>query len=111
MNSGVGRPEFIEKRSISRINVEGYQVLIESIYQKEHIFIENITSMGFFGKSEKQIRSDQKILAHFPVVGAVLAEIVWQKTQTFGARFCEPIPEELFHKLIDQLWQQPVEVA
>jgi hypothetical protein len=111
MNGGVGRPEFIEKRSISRINVEGYQVLIESIYEKQHIFIENITNMGFFGKSENQIRSDQKILAHFPVVGAVLAEIVWQKTQTFGARFCEPIPDDLFEKLIDQLWRQPAEAV
>jgi hypothetical protein len=111
MNMGAVRPEFIEKRSVSRINVDGYQVLIESIYNKEHIHIENITRMGVFAKSKTQIRSDQKILIHFPVVGAVLAKIVWQKTDTFGARFCEPIPNDLFEKLIDQLWHQPAEAV
>ena len=111
MNAGACRPEFIEKRSASRINIEGHEVLIESIYQKENIYIENITSMGFFAKSKVIIRADQKILVHFPVIGAVLAEILWQKKLTFGARFCEPIPNMLFEKLIDQLWNQPAEVA
>jgi hypothetical protein len=111
MNRGIYRPEFIEKRSASRINIEGYEVLIESVFQKENIYIENITSMGFFGKSRTIIRSDQKILVHFPVIGAVLAEILWQKTLSFGARFCEPIPNNLFEKLIDQLWHQPADVA
>ncbi len=111
MNTGAVRPEFIEKRSVSRINIDGYQVLIESIYNKENICIENITRMGIFGKSKTQIRSDQKILVHFPVIGAVFAEIVWQQSLTFGARFCEPIPNDLFEKLIDQLWHQPADAA
>lgn len=111
MSMGAVSQEFIENRSISRINIDGYQVLIESIYNKENICIENITRMGIFGKSKTQIRSDQKILIHFPVIGAVFAEIVWQKTLTFGARFCEPIPNNLFEKLIDQLWRQPADVA
>jgi hypothetical protein len=111
MSMGAVRPEFIEKRSVSRINIDGYQVLIESIYNKENVCIENITRMGIFAKSQTQIRSDQKILVHFPVVGAVLAEIIWQKDLTFGARFCDPLPNDLFEKLIDQLWRQPADVA
>jgi hypothetical protein len=110
MSSQIGRPEFVEKRLASRINIDGYQALIESIYQKDHIFIENITSMGFLAKCDNHIRYDQKILVHLPVIGGVLAEIVWQKKQAFGARFCEPIPISLFAELIDQLCHQPAKV-
>jgi hypothetical protein len=111
MSMGAVRPAFIEKRAVSRINIDGYQVLIESIYNKETVCIENIARMGFFAKSHSQIRSDQKILVHFPVVGAVLAKIIWQKDLTFGARFCDPLPNDLFEKLIDQLWRQPADAV
>jgi hypothetical protein len=111
MDSRLGQPAFVERRADTRINIDGYKVLVEFFSAKEHVMIENITRHGFFGKSETKVRADQKMLVRFPVIGGVLAEIVWQNNLVFGARFSEPIKPELFDILVDKFWHIPVESA
>ncbi|MFT3968673.1 MAG: hypothetical protein QM690_22640 [Sphingobium sp.] len=95
-----------ERRRAQRDDVDFPTVATRRWTERFDVRLLNISPMGFHARGKVEFQRDQKLRIMLPVVGEVEGQIAWALTGCCGGWFLDPIPADLYARVLDSIRRQ-----